>query len=264
MECEIHTLNGSREFRDLGGLETPAGLRVKSGQLFRSNRLCYLSEKDFATLRRARVGLVIDFRGPGERRSHPNLLPTGIATRNLGIYYQQGKEMGLPATMYDGYATDALRRGFKADYFSDLILSCYRNIVHHAKNQFHDFFMELMRVDRSPIIFHCSAGKDRTGIAAMLLLSALGVEKGQIIDDFMKSDRRTQFRVQEFLKYCKKKSMLQVEAADVFPLFCAKEKYINTAMETLEANYGGVLKYIKVELGISNQQLELLRQRYLV
>ncbi|MFC3124213.1 tyrosine-protein phosphatase [Pseudoroseomonas globiformis] len=179
LPCRI-SLDGCSNLRDLGGYLAADGRRVRRGQVFRASSLAALTAADHGVLAELGLRTVVDLRGDAERERSPSCLPgpplqvvtlpveptVGGSLRNL---LERGDATGedvlsLLRRAYQAYATEKLPR-FRA-------------------------LLELIaEADRRPLLFHCTAGKDRTGFAAALLLTALGVPRDTILADYLATNR---------------------------------------------------------------------------
>ena len=170
-------LEGARNFRDFGGYPTCDGGRVRRGVLYRSNRLSQLTRSDITTLDRAGIRAIFDLRGPREREADP----TAWASPQVSIVtWPPGHKRRLSDMALD-YPPDA--GGAEA-----LMLDFYAELPRTLGHAFADIMLRIADGE-TPCIIHCSAGKDRTGMAAALVLSALGVPRDLVLDDYAMTDR---------------------------------------------------------------------------
>ena len=182
-------LSGAVNFRDLGGYLTADGRQVKKGLVFRSDHLSRLTLEDQATLKRLRFKVVCDFRTAREQQLAPDLLPRDGSIRLLPLPVQaDGFD---PATAFDRLlANDSA--WLSMDFFVEL----YRRYL----DDFGPVWGKVLRLvassDNQPLVFHCTGGKDRTGICAALLLLALGMPDETIYEDHDRSNTCNTERLQ--------------------------------------------------------------------
>lgn len=172
-------LQGASNVRDLGGWPVAGGRRVRAGRIWRSAALHGLTEEDLAALARAGIATVCDLRGTREAARAPSRLPTGAEAHPLPIEPFVGaslRDMLERGAATGEGATELLRQAYLA-YVSDH-LDAYRRL-----------FALLLREERRPLLFHCSAGKDRTGIGAALILTVLGADRATVMADYVATDR---------------------------------------------------------------------------
>ncbi|MET0369868.1 MAG: tyrosine-protein phosphatase, partial [Sphingobium sp.] len=167
-------LTGGFNLRDFGGYATADGRMVRRGMLFRSGTMSLLTEADCAHLRGLGIRSICDFRRPSERRHEP--------TRWHGAdvdYYARdysGSSGVLAEMIKDGTAT--------AHDMRTAMIHLYRTIhVDHAE-AYHAMFARLAE-GKAPMLINCSAGKDRTGTGAALILALLGVPRDTIVEDYL-------------------------------------------------------------------------------
>lgn len=155
------TLEGTKNTRDLGGIPVSGG-RVRSGRLYRSGALCFATPADLEKLNGLGLRTVVDLRTDQEiAKDGPDRM---VLAENLR----------LPMTAYHGHGAEA-----------------YRSLVLQNGPALRGFFATLARSEAYPMIYHCSAGKDRAGILTALLLDALGAPREVILDDYLQSRRNS-------------------------------------------------------------------------
>ncbi|MBR0681744.1 tyrosine-protein phosphatase [Roseomonas eburnea] len=172
-------LEGASNLRDLGGWQAAGGRRVRHGMVFRSAALHGLTDVDLAQLGRTGLRTVCDLRGAREATRAPSRLPPGAEPHPLPIEPFVGaslKDMLERGAATGEGATDLLRQAYLA-YATDH-LPTYRQL-----------FALLLEEERRPLLFHCSAGKDRTGLGAALILTVLGADRATVMADYQATDR---------------------------------------------------------------------------
>ncbi len=171
-------LEGASNVRDLGGYRTKDGARVKFGRVFRSARLSDLTESDAALLRAAGVGRVVDLRGAGEQEAAPTRLG-GVRIHDLSI------DPSLGASLRDlAEQGEAARPAIMG-----LMCQAYASYALTWNHRYAQMFDLLLEPDAPALLFHCTAGKDRTGFGAALILAALGVDKATVQEDYLATNR---------------------------------------------------------------------------
>ncbi|MBR9862206.1 MAG: tyrosine-protein phosphatase [Rhodobacteraceae bacterium] len=170
-------------FRDLGGVSL-GGRRLKHGLFFRSPRLTDLSDTDLAWLNQQNIETIVDFRGKGERNAAPLMLGTDLMARRLSLPIEPTMGNRLRKLSEQNQRNDAAA--------STAITASYRAYVQDNLDVF-AAFLQICARSEGAVVFHCSAGKDRTGFAAALLLSALGASWDDIIKDYLRT--RTDWQI---------------------------------------------------------------------
>jgi protein-tyrosine phosphatase len=236
-------LNGASNFRDLGGYVGLDGRTVRWRRLFRSAHLGDLTAADQATLAGLGLRHVFDFRGVEERLPTPCALPS-VQVHSLAIeptVVQRMSEHLNAGTPLSG----AQMVGYMQQTYRDFV---HRNTPRFAQLMAH------VRADDAPLVFHCTAGKDRTGFAAALILSALGVSRDAIMADYLLTNqllRRTLHIA----------SQLPQEARDV--LEGVQPAFLDAAWEVLDADYGGMDAYLTHQMGLGAADRARLAGLYL-
>lgn len=170
-------LEGATNLRDLGGYQTTDGRRVARGKIYRSAALHTLTDTDLATLLRLGVRVVCDFRGEAEQAHAPSRLPASAQHHSLAI------QPTIGASLRD-LAENAEATG---DHASAVLQAAYATYPLDWAHRYRAMF-DLLLAEQTPLLFHCTAGKDRTGVLIALLLKAIGVADEVIAADYERSD----------------------------------------------------------------------------
>ncbi len=236
-------LHGSTNFRDLGGYAGRDGRSVRWRRLFRSDHLGELTEQDVTTLSDLGLTRVCDFRGAQERMAHVCVLP-GVAVHALQI--EPTVVQGMQSLLAAGQA-------LTVQATVELMRQTYRDFVLDNSPRFAQLFAELLQ-DDAPLVFHCTAGKDRTGFAAALILSALGVPRAVVMQDYLlTNDFYRQPRLVS--------SFASQDVLDV--LWKVQPGFLEAALETVEARHGSLDNYLEKDIGLGRAQRQRLEQLYL-
>lgn len=247
--------------RDLGGIKTDDGRHILPYQLLRSGELYHLSQQDQELLTgEYHLKTILDFRTDAERTDKPDALIEGVLyidnpileEETLGITHGQG-------------VTDMLMN-MEADPEENMI-RMYQQLVtgDHSRNQYAKFFQYLLENDAgTSILWHCSAGKDRVGVATMLLLSALGVPRGTIMDDYMRTNICLKKDVEYLTRLLASKNVPDEKIESARVMLSAKECYLQSALNTIQAEYGSMERYLRRAMCLTPRHLERLKKRYLV
>ncbi len=239
----IWRLQGASNFRDLGGYRGHGGRATRWRRLFRSDQLGNLTQDDRTALEALGLGASIDFRGVSERASATYSL-AGVAQHSLAI------EPTVAQRMHELVASG---RPITAQIAIDLMGDLYRAFVHDQAHRFAEFF-ELLLNSQRPVVFHCTAGKDRTGFAAALFLLALGVDRDVVMQDYLLSN--DVFRPPPLPPGNAMSEALAV-------MWRVEAGFLNAALQAVDADHGGVDRYLQQRLGLGPAALETLADRYL-
>jgi protein-tyrosine phosphatase len=172
-------LEGGSNFRDLGGHRTADGATVRRGTVFRSAHLGGLTGTDRAALGKLGVRTIVDLRGVSEAAETPHLID-GLACRVVGAHIEPGVGDRIRGAVADGSANPFLMMQFLTDHYRDYPRRCAPG--------FRTLFATLSDGEHRPLVFHCTAGKDRTGFASALLLTLLGVPWDDVMADYLRTN----------------------------------------------------------------------------
>ncbi|MEU6339544.1 tyrosine-protein phosphatase [Streptomyces sp. NPDC046977] len=250
-------LTGVRNFRDVGGLPTTDGRRVRHGRLFRSGHLSHTTEQDAAFLASLGLHTVFDFRNASDiKLEGPDVDLPGVRNVNMPLSdpahgaefwttVREGDIEALRATLGDGRAAARM-------------LEAYHRIVLDRTAE-HSRMLELLTEEESvPALLHCAAGKDRAGTSIAVILLALGVEREAIVADYLKSNEaHRRYRVQrgEHAEPAGTPEVMEL----LSPLFDARREYLEAAFDTIEEHWGSVDRYLEDGLGLTPERRERLR-----
>jgi protein-tyrosine phosphatase len=253
-------LKGAPNFRDLGGYETADGHQVVWGKLYRAGSLAKLTEEDYAQLNSLGIQLVCDFRTADERKAEPtNWQGTPPTVELLPIGEEDGA-MGLSAF------AEILRKRVNPVEMKNELVKFYTKVPIAAANQYRQAFGRILATD-APVLWHCSAGKDRTGVFSAFLLTMLGVPRETVVADYELTNRYYFDERRLPMMAAGIRGMMHldfdVDPEILRPALRAEPEYIQAAFGAVEANYGTFDRYRREALGISDEQVRVLRKRYL-
>ena len=249
-------LDAISNFRDLGGYETACGRKVQWGQLFRSATLTHATTKDIDTIT-ADLGIkhIIDLRKQRELNLEPQ--PARLI--------EQIEYHWLPINL-DGTAREDIDRrlaqGSAAEAFEGLLIDVNRNMVIQHQADVKRWFEIVLEAD-SPVLFHCTEGKDRTGFTAAIFLLALGVERDVVMQDYLLTNKTHRKSIEERIASSAVLSSLGVSNSDLERLLSVDEEYLTAAFEQIEQSYGDVSQYLEEALDFDADKLAKLKNKYL-
>ena len=246
-------MDGTVNFRDLGGYRTVEGSRVRWGCVFRSDALHDLSERDGRLLRGLGVRHVCDLRRDQERATAPNRLPadTGIEIEHLPIGGLAAEINGMSSRMMRG-EIEQVGVQEMADVYGTILglyAGTFATVVRRAAAS-----------ARAPMVLHCTAGKDRTGVAAALLLSVLGCARDTVLDDYELSHRY--YSEAKIAAVRPQLEAAGVEFSNVEVFFAASRAVMDRTLSAVEEAYGGIEEYL-IGGGLDAATLATLREQLL-
>ncbi|MFI1564829.1 tyrosine-protein phosphatase [Streptomyces sp. NPDC020490] len=253
-------LAGVRNFRDVGGLPTVDGRRVRHGVLFRSGHLAHATAEDAAFLASLGLHTVFDFRNAADQRLEgPDVELPGV--RNVNLPLSDPADGAEFWKMVRDGDLDQLREILGDGKAAGRMIGSYRLIIKERTGE-HTRVLHALAEDSVPALMHCAAGKDRAGLSVAVTLLAVGVERDAIFADYLESNaKHRRYRVQRGGNSASAYSPEVMELLS--PLFEAREEYLAAAFETIEETWGGVDPYLEQGLGVTPAVRERLRERLL-
>ena len=241
-------LQGAVNFRDLGGYTTKDGHHVKWRKVYRSADMSKLTDADLAELKARNITFDVDLRGTQESAQAPDRM-------NPGTDY-----ILLPAGSDNmNWAGEMTKlKGSQAD---SLMITFYSNTDPFTA-RYKPMFDKLLGLpeDKS-LVFHCTAGKDRTGMGAALLLYALGVPYNTIMDDYLATNY---YRSSENAKLTSQlMAAMKVDEQVAKSMAAAKKEYLDATFAGITKKYGSVDNFLRDQIGLDNQKMTLLRKKFL-
>lgn len=229
-------LEGGLNFRDVGGYVGLGGRRVRRSMVFRSDHLNELTDADRDTIAALGLRVVHDFRLAQERERQPSRMHAGPEVQLLSTADLDGIDTTMMDVIRDMIA--GLRPMPAADFWVDN----YVTLVANGRSMFVELHRSLAAGDRLPAMYHCTGGKDRTGIATALLLTMLGVDRATIVDDFLCTNLyRTPARVRALRAGM---AAVGVDVVAAIPVLGVTRDAIERALEVIDAEYGGPERYL--------------------
>ena len=242
----VLSFEGGRNFRDMGGYPTRDGRRLKWRRLYRSGSMAALTPADYDRLARLGVRAVVDLRTTYERQAYP----TDWAR--------------IPDLSYWARDHDASFGDLRALFASEAptpgagraaMVAIYRELPFEQAPAYRELFRRLAGGE-TPLIFNCSAGKDRTGVAACLVLSALGVDSETILEDYLLTNTAYDHRTVGGDPWSLA-ARLPPEMVDA--VMSVEAAYLQAALEAIEAAHGSVGGYLGEALGVTEPMLQQLQ-----
>ncbi|MFE3788890.1 tyrosine-protein phosphatase [Streptomyces goshikiensis] len=239
-------LEGTANFRDAGGYRTTGGQWVKMGEIYRSDALNKLTPNDLAKLQRLRVKTVFDLRMQDERTKDADQVPAGARYVVADVFAGSPSFQTLPKSPDE--AVKSMIDAEKTMVSGDGGKKAYTRVF------------EGIGTDRDrSVLFHCTAGKDRTGWANATLLTALGVPQETVMADYLASNDYRKAANEAILSH-----LPAAQAAVYKPLLDVRPAYLNSGYDEVKATYGTFDRYLKDGLGIDARELKELKRDLLV
>ncbi|HET8613771.1 MAG TPA: tyrosine-protein phosphatase [Sphingomonas sp.] len=250
----ILPMKGGHNFRDIGGYPARDGRYTAWGLVYRSGTMAELDEGDQGMIERLGLRVICDFRSSRERDRRPSRLPRA-ADFEIWSHDYETSSADLVNKLAEPGATAAGAR--------TLMIQLYRDIAYEQRTGYRALFERLVS-GALPILFHCTAGKDRTGVAAALLLDMLGVSREAIIEDYVLTDHFFDRGCELVRADPWVKRLGAVDPAIWAPVMRADPAYLASMFETVEKRHGSAEGFIRDELGLDDMAIGVIRNRLLI
>ena len=243
-------LRGASNFRDMGGYQTRDGGALRWGRLYRSGSLARLTDEDLTDLERLELKVICDLRRDEERADAPSRLPKRDAPEVVHLNIGPRRAKG-----------EIYRRLSSREMSSDRLRKAMRSLYALFVTDYRVAYGELMRrlVDEElPLLFHCAAGKDRTGFGAALVLAALDVPREAIFEDYLLTNQLLRW------DSISPRSELLKRSPELFHvLLSAHEDYLQASFDAIDELFGGVEGYLAEGLELDAADVSRLRSNLL-
>ena len=230
-----------KNFREL------AYFNMKKGLLFRSDVLYHLNPKEKALLRDNNIKVVIDLRGKDEVE---HLKDTNIRAINF---------INIPMLPDNDDGNDSPLKTVTIKHMTlpDMDFAYRQLVMKDRKEAWSKIFDILLNNKEGAVLFHCSAGKDRTGVVSAVILTALGIDKDTIYQDYLLTNEKP-------LYYKKMALQMDPESREIFlDYFQAKKEYLDAAFDEIDKEYGTFDKFLLECCSANENKLNILKDKYL-
>jgi protein-tyrosine phosphatase len=257
-------LEGTPNFRDLGGYETTDGRSVRWGVLYRSGVLSNLTAQDFSQLGQLGVRVVCDFRTDQENATAPEVWVPGASVEHIHLPIGPDSNKDWAQTM-----EEHLGKNPTPEQLKSYLIHIYSDFAFTQASEYRKLFAEL-KEGPLPLLYHCTAGKDRTGVFSAFVLLTLGVPQKTVLADYELTNTYLldAMSSQASHKLLASSTPSNSPLSNLTPdqqrvLMAADPDYLEAMLSQIEAKYGSFVNYRRTELGVSDTDVELLRTRLL-
>jgi protein-tyrosine phosphatase len=237
------TLDGALNFRDLGGYATTLG-STRRGRLYRSDALSKLTQRDVSLLMDLGLTTVVDLRYSRELDESP-----GVFATHERVRYHHNPVVNLDDTDLPPH-----ERLLAMDFAAHNV-----EMARRSGATFAYLFHLLAREDAYPLVFHCAGGRDRTGVAAALILSAAGASREDVLADYLISNEYLAPMMQRMRSGYAKRG---IDAEPIIANLHLREAYLAALFEMLDADFGGIDGYL-TSIGVSTDEVGRFRGHFI-
>lgn len=242
-------LKGAVNFRDIGGYATADGKQVKWGKIYRSADISKLTDDDLRIVADLNIKMVCDLRGEKESELAPDKLPSDT------------KRILLPAGSENVGGANSFMKYTKTPEQADSLIRSFYTRTDHLGKKYKPMFDELFNLEPDQaLMFHCTAGKDRTGVGAALILYSLGVNETSIYQDYEATNEFRKDSNEQMIAMFKQQGLSEQAARN---MMAAKPAYLKAAFDAIEKQYGSVDNFLEKEIGLTSGRKSLLRSKFL-
>jgi len=268
-QARVLNIPGTLNFRDLGGYVGHDGRQVRWGRAFRCAQLDRLQPEGIRALQDLQVKTVIDLRFEDETHLYPTMRAAFPKAQFFSwqdeVQHDSADAQRIKRSWRDSLASndpEQVREAMRENYPTKL----------YSHKDVYRRMLQCLMAQETPLVFHCAAGKDRTGVAAALILSLLGVDETQVMEDYLLTHDQITGRMEAWLaggatdsdRYQEFQQQLSEYSSElVAPVFETNPAYMQTLLDYVRNTYGSFTRYAKQQLGFSNQDLSTLQDQLL-
>lgn len=237
-------------FRTTGNIRNTDGRTLKPGLFYRSGHLHQLQKKSFDKLRNLGIKEIIDLRNSKEIAQKPDHLPEGIVYRNYSAFEDEGDQLDQAKKL-------VLKGKVNGSDADQKMIDFYREYVTENPEIIKKIITEILESDH-PVLYHCTAGKDRTGLITALILTILKFDRATVYNEYLLSNNYREALVKKRLGLANTLHFLypKMDIQVLEKLSWVEKRYLDAAFDEIHKKYGSADEYIRVVLEISDRQRE--------
>ena len=251
--------------RQLGGYTAANGLRVKKDVLLRTGLLAGATEEDLAALKALGLTTIVDFRTEEEALQHPDPKIEGVTNYMVPVLEENSEGLMAIVEVYRQHADEVGKAFVEMVRSGGLTERMYTGFFDSKVSMalFRKFFDILLAHEQGAVLWHCTGGKDRTGVATVMLLGVLGVDDETILADFSLTNAMNQRRIDyiknEAAKYTSDPS--EIEQAGV--LAGVSVPFMQKVIDIANAESGSLKAFVQNKVSLTDEEVEVLRKKFL-
>lgn len=244
-------------FRDIGGLKNKDGKKLKRGKIYRSANLEKLKTSSFKDFEKLGIKKIIDLRTLQEIEDKPDHLPSTVEYINLRAFDDKGDQLTEARKL-------VLKGKVNATDVNMRMLDFYTEYVTEKPEIIKQIIHEILETDEA-ILFHCTAGKDRTGIVSALLMKILNYDNEAIFSTYLQSNNQRDKIIKKRLKLARNLHFLypKMDIGVLEKLSWIERSYLQKSFDTIDEKYGSMDNYIRNVLEVSDEDRRNYQEKYM-
>ncbi len=243
----VYEFDGIENFRELGGIVRADGAHIREGVLFRSGHLGRASQSDVARLADQGLSLIVDMRDKTERKRAPDKHVPGAENVWLPPVPDLDAVIPIKSTT-PGDVREVFHEFYRLLSLDPTAIEAYES-----------FFQRLLASEGRPVLFHCTQGKDRTGVAAMLLMSALGFDRESVMEEYLRTNLFAQKQM-DAMRFARADEMELALMGEVYPVFERNARYY---FDCIQIEYSSIQVYLEMVMGLGPTEISRLEEYYM-
>jgi len=245
-----------RNFRDLGGILAADGKAIRKGLLLRCSQPSDLDADEIKALAMLNILHIVDLRRPWESKIAPVCDLDGALYTNIDVMADKAHVESSFEEWISNTNLETVEQGM-FDTYTCLVSTTA------AHKGFAQFLRICLDADGA-VLFHCHAGKDRTGVAAAILLKILGASDEDIFTDYMETMTDVNYRLPNTLEEYRTKGLDETKLEAIAIVYSIKREYLQAAFTEIDEAFGGFENYVEQELGVTQEEISRLKEKYLL
>lgn len=245
-------LEGAYNFRDLGGYRTTSGKTIKPGMLYRSEALAQLTDRDYEKLASLKIKVLCDFRGDDEIKR----APTKWRSSEIEVFPQP-----IPAGGNTSSIMGKLIQGAPPAEMKAIMAGLYGQFATGNAASYQKLLRRMLN-GGLPVLYHCTAGKDRTGVFTAFLMTILGASKETVMEDYLLTNKYvlTEKAIATMAAGLKNYGLTTVPPMESLkPLLGVEPEYLNATFEAIDKEFGNFDEFRRKALGLTDADVTRLR-----
>jgi protein-tyrosine phosphatase len=247
-------LDKAYNFREIGGLDTSAGKRMKMGILYRSDELSQLTSRDRRIFSGLNIKTIIDLRGVRERMKKLDNIPPELDIMTLNIPIDHSNQDLKQIHFYKFLISKS-----KDFDFEKYLKDHYFGTAFECTAQIKEILTLLSDEKNLPALLHCTVGKDRTGFLSALLQLLAGVPRNVVMDEYIATNQYIGIRTKQIIRVIRFISFFRAPIEQIRPMLEVRPVYLNNVLDEMYKRYGTVENYLLTACGIDNETQQKLK-----